>query len=209
MIYPQNSNQASFDDPATLRDQILRLTREYSRKVHASFRPAVDQDNHCWNKGSAIPYAGRVFTENEVEAAVACTLDFWLTLGKEGEAFQNEFASFLGVRHSLLVNSGSSANLIAISVLTSSKLPEERRIQPGDEVITAANTAISTITAIINSGATPVLADINLKDYLIDINSVKKLITKKLKLLYLFICMDKLLTWTNLLRLQENTRLKL
>ena len=102
-------------DPAALRQEILRLTREYSRQVHAPFRPATDPERLPWQSGSTIPYAGRVFTEDEVEAAVASTLDFWLTLGKEGEAFQQELAAFLGVRHSLLVNSGSSANLIAIS----------------------------------------------------------------------------------------------
>ena len=98
-----------------------------------------------WHVGQTIPYAGRVFTEDEVQAAVASTLDFWLTLGSEGEAFQNELASFLGVRHSLLVNSGSSANLVALTALTSAKLPEPRRIKPGDEVITVINSSIEVL----------------------------------------------------------------
>ena len=68
--------------PAELRQQILRLTREYSRQVHAGFRPAADPERKPWQECSSIPYAGRVFTEDEVEAAVASTLDFWLTLGK-------------------------------------------------------------------------------------------------------------------------------
>ena len=147
------------DDPAVLREEILRLTREYSRKVHAPFRPAADQDRLPWQKGGVIPYAGRVFTEDEVEAAVASTLDFWLTLGKEGEAFQKELAAFLGVRHSLLVNSGSSANLIAISALTSPKLPDERRIKPGDEVITVAAGFPTTVSPIVQVGAVPVFID--------------------------------------------------
>ena len=130
--------------PSELKQQILSLTREYSRQVHASFRPANDPARSPWQQGSIIPYAGRVFTEEEVEAAVSSTLDFWLTLGSEGEAFQQELAAFLGVRHSLLVNSGSSANLIAIAALTSPKLPEERRIRPGDEVITVAATGRKT-----------------------------------------------------------------
>ena len=79
-----------------------------------------------------------MFSEDEVEAAVSSTLDFWLTLGSEGAAMEKELATFMGVRHSLLVNSGSSANLVAISALTSPKLPEARRIKPGDEVITVA-----------------------------------------------------------------------
>ena len=146
-------------DPATLRQQILRLTREYSRQVHAGFRPAADPDRKTWQEGTTIPYAGRVFTEDEVEAAVASTLDFWLTLGKEGEAFQRELAAFLGVRHSLLVNSGSSANLIAISSLTSPKLPEARRIKPGDEVITVAAAFPTTVAPIVQVGAVPVFID--------------------------------------------------
>jgi CDP-6-deoxy-D-xylo-4-hexulose-3-dehydrase len=73
-----------------------------------------------------------------VEATVSSTLDFWLTLGSEGAAMERELAEFLGVRHSLLVNSGSSANLVEISALTSHKLPDGKRIKPGDEVITVA-----------------------------------------------------------------------
>ena len=111
-------------NPTELKAEILRLTREYSRQVHANFKPASDPQRMAWKEGNTIPYAGRVFTEEEVEAAVSTTLDFWLTLGQEGEAFQKELAAFMGVRHSLLVNSGSSANLIAISTLTSPKLPK-------------------------------------------------------------------------------------
>ena len=137
----------------------LRNTRQFSRLQHGSFRPAADPDRVAWEEGSAIPYAGRVFTEEEVEAAVGSTLDFWLTLGKEGEAFQQELAAFLGVRHSLLVNSGSSANLVAISALTSGKLPQERRIQPGDEVITVAAGFPTTVAPIVQVGAVPVFID--------------------------------------------------
>ena len=119
-----STSKAPMPDPAALRQEILRLTREYSRQVHASFRPAFDPDRRPWQPGSSIAYAGRVFTEDEVEAAVSSTLDFWLTLGKEGDALQQELALFLGVRHSLLVNSGSSANLIAISVLPKPTSPQ-------------------------------------------------------------------------------------
>jgi len=142
-----------------LKQQILALTREYARQVHASFRPAADPEREPWRAGTTIPYAGRVFTEDEVEAAVSSTLDFWLTLGKEGDAFQQELAAFHGVRHSLLVNSGSSANLIAISALTSPKLPEARRIKPGDEVITVAAGFPTTVAPIVQVGAVPVFID--------------------------------------------------
>jgi len=142
-----------------LKAQILRLTRDYARQAHASHRPAADPERTPWADGSPIPYAGRVFTEDEVEAAVSSTLDFWLTLGKEGETFQQELAAFLGVRHCLLVNSGSSANLIAISALTSAKLPEARRIRPGDEVITVAAGFPTTVAPIVQVGAVPVFID--------------------------------------------------
>ena len=146
-------------NPAELKAEILRLTREYSRQVHAKFRPGCDPEREKWQQGSTIPYAGRVFTEDEVEAAVSSTLDFWLTMGKEGETFQNELAAFLGIRHSLLVNSGSSANLIAISVLTSPKITIDRRISPGDEVITVAAGFPTTVAPIVQVGAVPVFID--------------------------------------------------
>jgi CDP-6-deoxy-D-xylo-4-hexulose-3-dehydrase len=145
--------------PQELKTQILALTREYSRQVHSSYRPASDHHRSPWQQGTTIPYAGRVFTEDEVEAAVSSTLDFWLTLGSQGEAFQLELTAFLGVRHSLLVNSGSSANLIAISALTSAKLPETRRIKPGDEVITVAAGFPTTVAPIVQVGAVPVFVD--------------------------------------------------
>ena len=111
-----------------LKSQILRLTREYSALVHQAQRPGREQ-TALFNPGeTTVPYVGRVFTADEVEAAVGATLDFWLTLGPEGAAFESELASFLGVKYSLLVNSGSSANLVAFSTLTSHKLPAERRI---------------------------------------------------------------------------------
>jgi len=146
-------------DTEALKNQILRLSREYSRKVHKAFRPAADTQRQPWEPGTTIPYAGRVFSEEEVAAAVSATLDFWLTLGHEGEEFQKELAAFLGVSHSLLVNSGSSANLIAISALTSPKLPDARRIRPGDEVITVAAGFPTTVAPIVQVGAVPVFID--------------------------------------------------
>lgn len=148
---------AQLDD---LKQEILRLTREYAWHAHRAFRPGWDPQRSAFDpERGPIPYAGRVFTEDEVEAAVGSTLDFWLTLGSEGAAFEQELAMFLGVRHSLVVNSGSSANLIAISALTSAKLPFERRIQPGDEVITVAAGFPTTVAPIVQVGAVPVFID--------------------------------------------------
>jgi CDP-6-deoxy-D-xylo-4-hexulose-3-dehydrase len=145
--------------PAEIKAEILRLTRQYSALMHQGQRPGEDAARAPWVRGQTIPYAGRVFDEDEVEAAVAATLDFWLTLGPEGEAFEKELAAFLGVKHSLLVNSGSSANLIAISALTTHKLPAHKRILPGNEVITVAAGFPTTVAPILQVGAVPVFLD--------------------------------------------------
>ena len=148
--------------PSDLKAEILRLTREFSRLAHLAQRPGGDSFRAAFVPGvTIVPYAGRVFDEDEVEAAVGATLDFWLTLGPEGEAFEKELAAFLGVKHSLLVNSGSSANLVALSALTTHKLPAHKRIQPGDEVITVAAGFPTTVTPIIQNGAVPVFIDNN------------------------------------------------
>ncbi len=144
---------------ASIKTEILRLTREYSRLTHSANRPGDDPAHAPFVNGQNIPYAGRVFTEDEVEAAVSSTLDFWLTLGPEGEAMEKELAAFMGVKHCLLVNSGSSANLIAISALTTHKLPEHKRIRKGDEVITVAAGFPTTVAPIIQCGAIPVFID--------------------------------------------------
>lgn len=148
------------NDPKKIRQEILRLTREYSRITHVTRRPGDDPTCSPFVSGETIiPYAGRVFTEDEVEAAVSSTLDFWLTLGPEGEAFEHELASFLGVKHTLLVNSGSSANLLALTALTSHKIPENRRLRVGDEVITCAAGFPTTVAPILQNGLVPVFID--------------------------------------------------
>ena len=145
--------------PAELKAQILKLTRDYSALMHKGQRPGDDAAHAPWSPGQTIPYAGRVFDEDEVEAAVGATLDFWLTLGPEGEAFEKELAALLGVKHSLLVNSGSSANLVAFATLTTHKLPSHKRLQPGDEVITVAAGFPTTVSPILQLGAIPVFLD--------------------------------------------------
>jgi CDP-6-deoxy-D-xylo-4-hexulose-3-dehydrase len=143
-----------------LKQRISEATRTYSRTFHTANRPGDDPQRPAFIPGeTTVPYAGRVFTEDEVQAAVSSTLDFWLTLGPEGEAFEKELAELLGVRHSLLVNSGSSANLVAFAALTTHKLPPHKRIQPGDEVITVAAGFPTTVAPIIQSGAVAVFVD--------------------------------------------------
>jgi CDP-4-dehydro-6-deoxyglucose reductase, E1 len=146
---------------AELKAEILGLTRQYSSRMHGANRPGYgnEEAGPAFVPGeTTIPYAGRVFTEDEVEAAVSATLDFWLTLGKEGESFEEELAQFLGIKRSILVNSGSSANLVAVSALTSHKLGE-RRLRPGDEVITCAAGFPTTVAPIVQNNAVPVFLD--------------------------------------------------
>lgn len=148
--------------PEELKTEILRLSREYAAVVHRRNAPGYATEGRPrppFVPGqTVVPYAGRVFEEEEVEAAVGSALDFWLTLGAEGEAFENEFAGFLGVKKTVLVNSGSSANLLALSSLTSPKLGE-RQIKPGDEVITVAGGFPTTVAPIIQNGLVPVFID--------------------------------------------------
>lgn len=145
--------------PAQLKAEILRLTREYSALTHGANRAGADNTTPFVVGQTTVPYAARVFNADEVEAAVGATLDFWLTLGPEGAAFESELAGLLGVKHSLLVNSGSSANLLAFSTLTTHKLPAAKRITPGDEVITVAAGFPTTVAPIIQGGAVPVFID--------------------------------------------------
>ena len=145
-------------EASDLRDEILRLTRRYTALVHPQHFPVEHLAGEKQDEG-VIPYAARVFGEEEVEAAVASSLDFWLTLGSEGVAFEQELAAFLGVRSSLLVNSGSSANLIALSTLTSPLIPAERRLRPGDEVITCTAGFPTTVAPILQAGCRAVFVD--------------------------------------------------
>ena len=138
------------DDIARLRAEILEKTRQLVRlrEAKSPFRPGQD----------TVPYAGRVYDEEEVSAGVASMLDFWLTLGPEGDAFERELAELLDVRATRLVNSGSSANLVALSALTSWKLGE-RALRHGDEVITAAAGFPTTVAPILQNGCVPVFID--------------------------------------------------
>ena len=135
-----------------LKKEILAKVQDYA---------ALAARPHSFVPGSStVPYAGRVFDHAEVVAGVSSMLDFWLTLGPEGDAFEKQLATYLSVSDSVLANSGSSANLLAISSLTSYKL-KERRIQPGDEVITAAAGFPTTVAPIIQNGAIPVFVDVD------------------------------------------------
>ncbi|MFO0840997.1 MAG: lipopolysaccharide biosynthesis protein RfbH [Gemmataceae bacterium] len=108
---------------------------------------------------SKVPYAGRVFDADEMVAAADSLLDFFLTLGPQGDAFERELADYVGVRHGLVVNSGSSANLVAFATLTSPQL--DRPVRPGDEVVTVAAGFPTTVAPIVQHGCTPVFVDVD------------------------------------------------
>lgn len=148
------------DNALKIRSEILKLTKEYVRLRHTSNLPADNPNHPDFDAAThSIPYSARVFEEEEVVAATESVLDFWLTLGSEGAALEVELANWLGAQSTLLTNSGSSANLIAVSALTSHKLPPEKRILPDDEVITVAAGFPTTVAPIIQCGARPVFID--------------------------------------------------
>lgn len=152
-----------------IRDQIVKLTKEY---YHEKF----GQDKY--KPGDRIPFARRVFDENELVNLVDSSLDFWLTAGRYANDFEYEFAQFMSQEHCLLVNSGSSANLVALSTLTSSKLGE-RRLKKGDEVITVAAGFPTTINPIIQNGLVPVFVDVDIPTYNIKSEDIEKAVSNK------------------------------
>jgi CDP-6-deoxy-D-xylo-4-hexulose-3-dehydrase len=129
---------------------------------------------------SSLSYGGRVYDEKEMKSLVDSSLDFWLTAGRFNKQFEKEYAEFLGVRYALLTNSGSSANLLAFSTLTSPKLGE-RRVKPGDEVITVAAGFPTTVAPMIQNGAIPVFIDVELGTYNIIVDRIESAITPKTK----------------------------
>src|SRR2546425_670752 len=133
-------------------DQILALVSEYAGAAHA---PRAFDPEH-----PRVPASGRVFGPEEVVELVRTSLDFWLTAGPEARVFERDLARHTGQRHALLVNSGSSANLLALSALTSPKLGD-RRLVPGDEVITAAAGFPTTLNPILQNGLVPVFVDVD------------------------------------------------
>jgi CDP-6-deoxy-D-xylo-4-hexulose-3-dehydrase len=139
--------------------QILELVAQYAAERHA--RPAFDP------QAPSVPVSGRVFGPEEVVELVRTSLDFWLTAGPETKRFERELARRAGLRHALMVNSGSSANLAAVTALTSPLLGE-RRLRPGDEVITVAAGFPTTVNPIVQNGLIPVFVDVELPTYNID-----------------------------------------
>jgi CDP-6-deoxy-D-xylo-4-hexulose-3-dehydrase len=127
---------------------------------------------------SAVPVTGKVFGAPEIENAIKASLDFWLTSGPYTEQFESRFSKTVGMRHAFMVNSGSSANLIALTSLTSPKIGE-RRLLPGDEVITVAAGFPTTVTPILQNGLVPVYVDIDLGTYVANEAALESAISSK------------------------------
>ena len=157
---------------AKAREEILAMVKEYCNNYH--------NQKKTFEEGDRINYASRVYDAKEMENLVDSALDFWLTAGRYADQFEKEFAKYLKVRYVSLVNSGSSANLLAFMALTSPLL-KERQIRPGDEVITVACGFPTTVTPVIQYGAVPVFVDVTIPQYNIDIEMLEKAYSQKTK----------------------------
>jgi CDP-4-dehydro-6-deoxyglucose reductase, E1 len=160
------------DRKSELRSQILELVAEYHQQAfpQKEFIPG----------SSAVPVSGKVFDATELQYLVDSSLDFWLTTGRFAAEFERKLANWIGVKHCALVNSGSSANLVALSALTSPQLGD-RRLQPGDEVTTVAAGFPTTVNPIFQNQLVPVFVDIKLPTYDIDITQLEAALSPKTK----------------------------
>lgn len=157
---------------AEARKQIKSLVADYYHEFK--------EKQELYKAGDRIMYAARVFDEKEMQALIDATLDFWLTTGRFANQFEKKFADWIGVKFAHLVNSGSSANLIAFSVLTSPELGD-RQIKRGDEVITVACGFPTTINPILQYGAVPVFVDVTIPQYNIDVTKLEGALSSKTK----------------------------
>ena len=163
---------ANWNNEAEAREQIKALVADYYH--------AFKEKKESFKPGDRVSYASRVFDEKEMQALTDATLDFWLTTGRFSDQFEKEFAEWIGVRYAHLVNSGSSANLLAFMILTAPEL-KERQIRPGDEVITVAAGFPTTVTPILHYGAVPVFVDVTIPQYNIDVTQLENALSDKTK----------------------------
>jgi CDP-6-deoxy-D-xylo-4-hexulose-3-dehydrase len=157
---------------AEAKQQILDMVVAYCDTYH-------NQDKE-YRQGKRIPYASRVYDHREMTNLVDSALEFWLTAGRYTKQFEEKFSQYLDVKHCALVNSGSSANLLAFMALTSPLLAD-RAIQPGDEVITVAAGFPTTVTPIVQYGAVPVFVDVTIPQYNIDVSYLEQALSSKTK----------------------------
>lgn len=159
-----------------LRQQIFELTRKYFTEEFPTQRFVPGE--------TPVPVSGRVFDADDLVRLLDASLDFWLTTGRFADQFEREFARFFGLRHAILVNSGSSANLLAISCLTSPKLGD-RQLKPGDEVITAAAGFPTTVNPILQNGLAPVFVDVTVPTYNVDVAQLEAALSDRTKAIIL------------------------
>ena len=157
---------------AEAREEIKNLVAEY----YHSFK----EKKKAFEPGDRVSYASRVFDEKEMLSLTDATLDFWLTTGRFADEFEKKFAEWIGVKHAYLVNSGSSANLLAFMTLTAPELGE-RQIKRGDEVITVACGFPTTVTPMLQYGAVPVFLDVTVPEYNIDVSRLEDALSEKTK----------------------------
>lgn len=166
---------AKWNNEAEAREEIKSLVGEFYKEFK---EPVESKEN--FKPGDRISYASRVYDEKEMQSLTDAMLDFWLTTGRFSKEFEKNFAEWIGVKYAHLVNSGSSANLIAFSVLTAPELGD-RQIKKGDEVITVACGFPTTINPIIQYGAVPVFLDVTVPQYNIDVEQLEAAYTEKTK----------------------------
>ena len=164
------------DKSETLRQQILDLVAEYHADAFAP-SPFIPGE-------SPIPVSGKVFDDHEMRLLVDASLDFWLTAGRYANTFESRFAKLLGVRHAMLCNSGSSANLLAVSALTSERLGK-KRLRPGDEVITVAAGFPTTVNAIVQNQLVPVFLDVELGTYDVKLDHLADAVGSRTKAVFM------------------------
>lgn len=160
----------SSEEATRLRAEIAKLVEQYAAVAHApkSFQPGT----------SRVPVSGKVYDHRDIQNLVDSSLDFWLTTGRFNKDFEAKLAKYIGVKHAITVNSGSSANLVAVSALTSDLLKGDA-LKPGDEVITCATGFPTTVNPIIQNGLTPVFLDVELGTYNIDVRKLEEALSRR------------------------------
>ncbi|MBU0641559.1 MAG: lipopolysaccharide biosynthesis protein RfbH, partial [Planctomycetes bacterium] len=164
------------EQTADLRERILALVAEYHEAAFGEQKFVPGQ--------TPVPVSGRVFNAEDMQSLAAATLDFWLTTGRFAAQFERELAVVFGVQHATLVNSGSSANLLALTALTSPKL-NERALRPGDEVITVAAGFPTTVTPIVQNRLVPVFVDVFVPTYAVDVSQLEDARSARTKAVFL------------------------
>ena len=164
-------------DEKQAKEKIFELVTEYYNKYQREKKDFVP--------GDSIRYAGRLYDETEMINGVDSVLEFWLTAGRYTAELESAIKSYLNIKYAALTNSGSSANLIAFMALTSPLIEKERRIYPGDEVITVAAAFPTTVTPIIQFGAVPVFVDVKIPTYNIDVSQLEDALSEKTKAVFI------------------------